>query len=89
MSIDTLDTRENAEHVLARGPVVVPTCDHHKIPTDAPHAAPPCAHPVDPAVGHRVPAEDDPVLAPAVVRPALLAGEEHEAPDPWIFRGTD
>jgi hypothetical protein len=28
-------------------------------------------------------------LAGAVVRPALLAGEEHEAPDPSIFRGTD
>ncbi|MDI3390365.1 hypothetical protein QIS99_29850 [Streptomyces sp. B-S-A8] len=26
---------------------------------------------------------------PAVVRPALLAGEERELPDPWIFRGTD
>ncbi|WP_020141399.1 hypothetical protein [Streptomyces sp. 351MFTsu5.1] len=27
--------------------------------------------------------------ARALLRPALLAGEECEAPDPWIFRGTD
>ncbi|MFF5977084.1 hypothetical protein ACFY7C_36890 [Streptomyces sp. NPDC012769] len=59
--------------VTAPGPVVVPTCAHH----------------VAPACGHHVPAEDDLVLALAVVRPALLAGEEHESPDPWIFRGTD
>ncbi|MFI8829070.1 hypothetical protein [Streptomyces sp. NPDC053431] len=81
MSIDTLDTLENDEHVLARGPVVVPARDHHDVP--------PCAHHVAPACGPHVPAEDDLALAPAVVRPALLAGEEHEAPDPWIFRGTD
>ncbi|MFE0805644.1 hypothetical protein [Streptomyces sp. NPDC058812] len=26
---------------------------------------------------------------PVVVRPALLAGEEHDVPDPCIFRGLD
>ncbi|MFF9280287.1 hypothetical protein [Streptomyces griseosporeus] len=42
-------------------------------------------------VSHRhAPDEPPPVAAqPVTVRPALLAGEEHEAPDPWIFRGTD
>ncbi|MFB7867761.1 MULTISPECIES: hypothetical protein [unclassified Streptomyces] len=80
MSIDTLDTRENAEHVLDRGPVVVPTREHHETAS--------CAHPAVPACGHPAPAADEPA-PPAVVRPALLAGEEHEAPDPWIFRGTD
>ncbi|MET7649178.1 hypothetical protein ABZS83_37285 [Streptomyces sp. NPDC005426] len=34
-------------------------------------------------------APDAPGLAPGAVRPALLAGEEHDAPDPSIFRGTD
>jgi hypothetical protein len=34
---------------------------------------------------HGMPDEPGPV----VVQPALLAGEEREAPDPWIFRGTD
>ncbi|MET9956853.1 hypothetical protein ABZ135_35630 [Streptomyces sp. NPDC006339] len=88
MSIDTLETRETREtaehdrehqhereHVLTRGPLVLPPS--------------PCAHHVAPACGHHVPAEDDLALALAVVRPALLAGEEHESPDPWIFRGTD
>jgi hypothetical protein len=32
---------------------------------------------------------DAPAPAPVVVQPALLAGEEREAPDPCIFRGTD
>ena len=34
----------------------------------------------------RVP-DDEPVCV--LVRPALLAGEECEVPDPWIFRGID
>jgi hypothetical protein len=33
------------------------------------------------------PLHDEPACV--LVRPALLAGEECEAPDPWIFRGTD
>ncbi|MEV5613921.1 hypothetical protein [Streptomyces sp. NPDC052225] len=42
--------------------------------------------------GPLAPSEDtEPGPAPtgAVVRPALLAGEEHESPDPSIFRGAD
>jgi hypothetical protein len=35
----------------------------------------------------RHPLYDEPACV--LVRPALLAGEECEAPDPWIFRGTD
>lgn len=43
-----------------------------------------------PALDEQPPALDphDTPLCP-LLRPALLAGEECEAPDPWIFRGTD
>jgi hypothetical protein len=39
--------------------------------------------PAEPARARR------PLVGAAVVRPALLAGEEHQVPDPSIFRGTD
>ncbi|MER7519403.1 hypothetical protein [Streptomyces sp. NPDC126499] len=100
MSIDTLetpDTRETAEHEHVRtgGPVVARTGEHQVVP--------PCAQHVSPARGHDAPAEDTSALGAgtdtgpgpghgpgrALVRPALLAGEEHEAPDPCVFRGTD
>jgi hypothetical protein len=87
----TVDTLEHVEHRLPYDRDVphdhdVPD-DHHHVPHD--HDAPDDHHHVphdhDAPDVHDVP--DGP--APVVLRPALLAGEERDAPEPCIFRGTD